>query len=153
MFIAGIDPGPMVGAVLIRPTRPTETLEIAQVTPGSLRMLLDEWHAWFKLTALAAERFVVGPRAGRSRTPSGGAAARTVLGDLEAWADSLGIDFVLRSASEVKPWATDARLAAAGLLEPTTGMRHARDGARHALFCACKTYGLPDPLSARAGAR
>jgi hypothetical protein len=53
----------------------------------------------------------------------------------------------------VKPWATDTRLAAAGLMEPTTGMRHARDAARHALFAAVKTYGLPDPLSARAGAR
>jgi hypothetical protein len=53
----------------------------------------------------------------------------------------------------VKPWATDERLAAAGLLDPTKGMRHARDAARHALFCAVRDFGLPDPLSAKARTR
>jgi hypothetical protein len=53
----------------------------------------------------------------------------------------------------VKPWAVDKRLHAAGLLDMTAGMRHARDAARHALFCAVKDYGLPDPLSSKAGAR
>jgi hypothetical protein len=50
----------------------------------------------------------------------------------------------------VKPWATDERLEAAGLLDLTKGMRHARDAARHALFTAVKDGGVPDPLSKHA---
>jgi hypothetical protein len=60
-----------------------------------------------------------------------------------------GARWFQRPAAHVKPWATDERLEAAGLLEATKGMRHARDAARHALFAACKDGGIPDPLSKR----
>jgi hypothetical protein len=155
VHVIGIDPGPMVGAVLLYASTRMRLCgpEIAQLTPGSVELLLDQWYATFAVSALAAERFVVGPRAGRSRTPEGGAAARTVLANLRTWTERHGVEYVERSAAEVKPWATDERLEHAGLLELTNGMRHARDGARHALFCAVKSYGLPDPLSRKAGAR
>lgn len=93
---------------------------------------------------LAVEKFVVGSRAGRSATPKGGENARVVvalLGTLPCFA-------YYRSASQVKPWATDKRLKAAGLLALTSST-HTRDAARHALFCAVHDGYLPDPLSDR----
>ncbi|MET0423635.1 MAG: hypothetical protein ABW046_07165 [Actinoplanes sp.] len=113
-----------------------------------LRMLADD-----DLTAIALEQFVVGRRAARSSSPAAGAVTRSMVGVVTSWSSLPNLTLRQRSASEVKPWATDKRLHAAGLLDPTIGMRHARDAARHALFCAVSDYGLPDPLSSRAGAR
>jgi hypothetical protein len=56
----------------------------------------------------------------------------------------------LRNASLVKTWATDKRLAAAGLLDATKGMQHARDASRHALYAAVHTGMARDPLSTKA---
>lgn len=88
----------------------------------------------------AGERFVPGRGAG-ARGP-GAAATRALIADLDDLAD-----WHWRSAAEVKPWATDARLKAAGLLTLCTGMPHAADAARHMLYCATKDCGMPDPLS------
>lgn len=153
-YVIGIDPGPIVGAALIRldTDHPIEA-EAAQITAGGLWALLDGWHGAYPVVAVAAERFVVGPRAAKSSTPRGGAQAREVLVALSYWAKAAKVVHVERSAAEVKPWATDRRLDAAGLLEATKGMRHARDAARHALFCAVKGFGLTDPLSTKAGTR
>lgn len=154
MNLVGIDPGPIVGISLLwldfGPSDPVTigAREAMQVTPGILVEVLNALTA----DAVAVERFVVGPRAGRSGTPTAGATAREVVDRVERWAARDRCPIHLRSAAEVKPWATDARLGAAGLLVPTVGMGHARDAARHALYAAVKSYGLPDPLSARAGA-
>lgn len=93
---------------------------------------------------IAAERFVVSRRAGRSATAGAGQQARDILGQLNA----LGVPLTLRTASEVKRWATNKRLDAAGLLAPTVGKPHARDACRHALFSLVADLGCPDPLSA-----
>lgn len=55
--------------------------------------------------------------------------------------------YKVRPAASVKPWATDKRLAAAGLLDVCHGMPHAADAMRHLLFTACHDGGVPDPLS------
>jgi len=156
--IIGIDPGPVVGVALLAlgrnnrgdgsicPWRITERHAL-QVTPGLLGTVLDALGP--SAHAVAVERFVVGPRAARSSTAKAGGAARDIVGQVTDWADRYALNLCLRSAAEVKPWATDERLIAAGLLDLTTGMRHARDATRHALFCAVRTYGLPDPLSKR----
>lgn len=154
MYIIGIDPGPIAGVVrlgLLRPETGTTLTEVQalQGTPGLLTDLLNML-TQLGLSAIAYEQFVVGPRAARSATHAAGARARNMVGAIESWAlDVLDRDLFLhqRPAAMVKPWATDERLDAAGLLEPTKGMRHARDAARHALFCAVRDYGLPDPLS------
>lgn len=96
----------------------------------------------------AIEQFVVGRRAGRSSTPKAGRTTRDLIGAMQLWALERGIRVVLRSASEVKPWATDIRLRAAGLY--LRGAPHARDAARHAIYSAVCDCGFPDPLSARA---
>ena len=61
-----------------------------------------------------------------------------------------GVPVHVRTASQVKTWAADARLTAAGLYAFTAGAsmsKHARDAARHALFCAVHDCAVPDPLS------
>ena len=96
---------------------------------------------------LAVEQFVVGQRAARSRTPQAGAATRNLIGSLQAIARAHNVWWSLRPAATVKPWATDKRLDAAGLLAPTAGMRHSRDAARHALYAAVHAGLMRDPLS------
>lgn len=90
------------------------------------------------------ERFVAGRGAGARGAEA--AATRQVIDAL----DQLG-GWHWRMAAEVKPWATDRRLAAAGLLAQCHGMPHAADACRHALFAAVHDGGYPDPLSRRAG--
>jgi hypothetical protein len=59
----------------------------------------------------------------------------------------------LDQAAAVKPWVTDRRLEAAGLLALTSRMHHARDAARHALFALAKAEVFAHPLSRAAVAR
>lgn len=164
MFIIGIDPGPIAGIVRLElaVNRPGMNLvaegallrdaQALQVTRGLISPVL-QLLAREGRVAVAIERFVVGNRAARSATPTAGATTRDMIGEIDSYTRSLGVPCARRAAADVKPWATDNRLEAAGLLEATKGMRHARDAARHALFCAVKDYGLPDPLSRKAGAR
>lgn len=142
-YVIGADPGLTTGlAVLDRERR---TFELAQLTPQLVVPLIHELIVHHGGLAIAVERFVVGARASRSSTPMGGQVAR----ELEAQIDDLDrahpIKVMRRSASQVKPWATAARLKAAGLA--TRGMPHALDAARHALYAAVRDHGFPDPLS------
>ncbi|GLW32257.1 hypothetical protein [Actinoplanes regularis] len=159
MYVIGVDPGPLPGIVrlwLEYGAGPTHLLEseALQVTPRLILPTLNMLGAGDRST-VAVEQFVVGRRAARSSTPSAGVITRTMVGVVTNWATQNNLGDWRRSlrtrpAAEVKPWATDGRLEAAGLLEATKGMRHARDAARHALFCAVRDYGLPDPLSRKA---
>lgn len=98
---------------------------------------------------VAVEKFVVSRRSGRSSSAQAGEAARLIIGGVQQLCQQHGVRFVQRPAGIVKPWATDRRLDAAGLLAPTKGLGHARDAARHALYAAVRDLGLPDPLSTR----
>lgn len=69
------------------------------------------------------------------------------VGELRAELGRYGVPCLARPAGTVKPWATDKRLAAAGLLKLAGSSPHIRDAGRHMLFSACQA-GLPDPLSA-----
>ena len=149
----GIDPGPTPGFVLLMPHaggRGGISVRVVQcdraTALGTLDMLLNRELD----TVVAIERFVVGR--GSMKSGMAGEVTRGLVDSLAMYARDKGAGTVLRSASEVKPWATDTRLDAAGLLDPTKGMRHARDAARHALFAAVKDGVLPDPLSRKARA-
>ena len=52
----------------------------------------------------------------------------------------------VRKAADIKPWATNKRLEAAGLLGQITSMRHANDAGRHALYTASHDLYMEDPL-------
>lgn len=154
----GVDPGPVPGIVLLRadgPTLESLTAHALQCTAGIAAAVVDHLiadaveatgHPW--IVVLAVEKFVIGRGSMKSAGP--GAVTRDMLGQLHRVAALHGVRYSERSASEVKPWATDDRLAHARLLEPTMTMRHARDAARHALFSAVRDGGLPDPLSRKA---
>jgi len=156
--VIGVDPGPVPGIVLLR--FGAGAFGVARVVqcdhlsaPIVFEALLNTDP--YAPTYVQIERFVVGRRAGRSAHASAGEVTRDLVGVLrEVWEDHdatpkgrLGGHLWQRSAAAVKPWATDARLDAVGLLDATKGMRHAKDAARHALFCAVHDAGLPDPLS------
>lgn len=154
-LVIGVDPGPIPGVVVLGLEDGKNLVDpsIFQCDPASALWVVTESLAstavrW-DLKMLAIERFVVGPRASRSASASAGALTRNLIGNLQGIGVLAGAQVYLRSASEVKPWATDARLDAAGLLAPTKGMPHARDGGRHALFSAVRDAGVSDPLSRR----
>jgi hypothetical protein len=154
MHIIGVDPGPTAGVVRLQlDDRRGELMDAQalQVSPDLIEPVL-EMLAQDDRAVIAVEQFVVARRAGRSAGSGAGLITRNMVGVVTAWGPRNGVVCTARTASEVKSWASDKRLHAAGLLEPlTTGMRHARDAARHALFCAVKDFGLVDPLSRKAG--
>lgn len=148
----GIDPGPVPGMVHLHVRGRRLDVDVVQCTnrtaPLLLWALLDSGRSLQERApaVVALERFVVGR--GSMKTAAAGEVTRTLIGKLEREAeDQPNVVVVRRSAAQVKPWATDERLEAAGLLEATKGMRHARDAARHALYAAVHDGGLPDPLS------
>jgi hypothetical protein len=159
--VIGVDPGPTPGIVLLRfNDGPFGICHVVQCThliaPEIFRMLLGIDPV--TPTIVGVERFVIGRSSYRTGSP--GAVTRDLVGSLvevfnehDSTADGrLGGRFHQRNASQVKAWATDARLAATGLLDATKGMTHARDAARHALFAAVHDGKIPDPLSKKARA-
>lgn len=151
--VLGIDPGGTTGWVSL--TYWQGQIGPWELHPGQLTAT-DEVLAWVRwclehghLDLVAIEKFVVSRRSGRSKTAQAGEAARLIIGGVAQLCQEHGVRFVQRPAGTVKPWATDRRLDAAGLLAPTKGMGHARDAARHALYAAVRDLGLPDPLSTR----
>lgn len=148
MIVIGVDPGRTTGLALLRLDAPLQW-ELIQATPGAVVALVEAMAGWGPVARIAVERFVVGPRASRSADAAAGALTRDLVGALHQLGSRLGVPVSARSASEVKPWATDRRLTAAGLYRAGTGMPHARDAAGHALFSAVSDCGIPDPLSKR----
>lgn len=140
--IVGVDPGPIPGLVVLHTyERRLDGVEVVQCSASAFHDVLRALAG--SNARIAVERYVVGRRSATSASARDGETTRDQVGALQAlypWAE-------LRSASEVKPWATNARLEAAGLIEACAGMRHARDAARHALFAAVRADLLADPLS------
>lgn len=140
----GIDPGPTPGIVVLEVDEPRlREVGVVQCTANMLELTL-----WALLAdspepcVLQIERFVT-----RGRANAAQSLTRDQVGDVAGLARRHSTPLIQRNASQVKAWATDARLEKAGLLDLCKGMRHARDAARHALFAAVHDGGLPDPLS------
>lgn len=151
-IFVGVDPGPIPGIVALvvwgNGKHEAHAIQCTQAIACTVvRGLVDG--AQLPVT-LAVEKFVVGRASMRSA--QAGEQTRDLVGQLQTLAADEGLTYVARSASQVKPWATDDRLAHARLLEPTKGMRHSRDAARHALFAAVHDGALPDPFSRKARA-
>lgn len=153
MIVAiGMDPGPTPGLVAL--TYADLQLVDIRVVQCSANAVMDILRMWLPDTALGraeyyfgVERFVIGKASMRSGSP--GARTRDMVG--EAIQAAAGRAYVTqRTASQVKEWGTDLRLRRAGLYDATTGMQHARDGARHALYTAVAEGKIPDPLSRKA---
>lgn len=153
--VIGIDPGPTPGIVVIdswpNGAQLVDVVQCSASVAGTVLVALLDTDVYDDRAIVQIEDFVVG----RSSMRSGraGAQTRELIGSLVQTCTELSAVAVLRTASQVKPWATDRRLQAAvmsgdtNLWLATAGMRHARDAARHALFCAVHDAGAPDPLS------
>jgi hypothetical protein len=145
----GVDPGGTTGLAVVEHTPELGYVLLAHlgvsfepsevVRHVSVHGRAFETDAWW----IAAERFVVSRRAGRSSTAAAGERARNILGALEA---AFPRRVKLANASAAKGWATDTRLKAAGLW-PAQGRPHTTDAARHALRFLVAGLGCPDPLS------
>lgn len=146
LHVLGVDPGPTTGVAMIETAGTGLRAMTFQCNGSSAYWLVSQLLESTEGPAdvlLAGERFIIGRGAGARS--AAGTATREVIADL----DGLG-DWTWRTAAEVKPWATDKRLEAAGLLKQCHGMPHAGDACRHALYMAVRDGGYPDPLSARA---
>lgn len=152
MIVAiGMDPGPRPGLVAL--TYAEQVLVDVKVVQCTANVALDVLELWLSAYLLhgndlyfGVERYVDrqtgrSSRAGQLTKDMVGQAVRACAGRAYG---------VFNNASRVKAWATDGRLLAAGLMEPTKGMPHARDAARHALFTAVHDGKCPDPYSRRA---
>lgn len=151
-YVIGVDPGRVTGiaglSVFDGELTNHSLIQCTHDVPRWLvRHMFDGTQPVDRLV-LAVERFVVRARASRSSDAAAGEITRDLIGALGSIGELHGATVYLRSASDVKPWATDKRLAAAGITA-NTAMRHAADAARHALFAAVHDCGLPDPLSNR----
>lgn len=152
-LVIGVDPGGTTGLAAVEYTPERGYRLVAHLgvpfSPPEVVGHIATWQvtlaelahtdAWW----IAAERFVVSRRAGRSATAAAGQRARDTLGALEA---AFPGRIKLRNAAAAKGWATDARLKAAGLW-PVQGRPHTTDAARHALYFQVVNLGNPDPLS------
>lgn len=151
-IIVGIDPGRTTGICQLVPILRVGgafdrwNVELAQVSSGLVLPLvtgiLDECPADWPIH-LAVEAFVEGRHAGRGTDAAATKIARDIISELQGLVLP-NVRVFVRPAGTVKPWATDARLLKANIWQ--TGMRHAMDGGRHALFHAHR-IGYPDPLS------
>lgn len=153
----GIDPGPVPGIVMLTPRGRRLGLDVVQCSSAMAQtvlyaLLTDARMCQGTAPALVQiERFVARGRMTKDQRHTADMVARL---QREA-SDHAAVTVVLRSAANVKPWASDARLQSCitdgdqTLWTATAGMRHARDAARHALFVACRDGGVPDPLSTR----
>ncbi len=136
--VIGVDPGPTPGIVVLSvEDEQLSDVGVMQCSAELLYTLVATFNP-YKEAIVAVERFVVRGRAN---------AAQSLTRDQVANLERIHPLTFVRNASQVKAWATDARLEAAGLLDACKGMRHARDAARHALFAAVKDAGLTDPMS------
>lgn len=166
LICVGVDPGPTPGVGCLRFDRTGESpnggfkslwklvgADIYQLAPNDtgtlihlVELLLNTNGPFDTDKIISVERFVRGRRSAKVSDPKAVDITLEQIESLRAVGDWPGIRLSSRSASEVKPWATEARLLKAGFKLPK-GMTHGIDGARHCLFAAVADGEIPDPLS------
>lgn len=159
MIVAiGMDPGPKPG--LVKLTYSDGVLIDTAVVQCTANCALDILQMWLTAVPTSAEVYFgveryVDRKVGRSGAAGNrtkdmvGSALTLVQTELSRPGAPKGGN-VQNTAARVKAWATEGRLKAAGLWEPTEGMRHTRDAARHALWVAVDAGKCPDPYSRKA---
>lgn len=144
LFI-GIDPGPTPGIVLITTAYDRiDNVRIVQCSSSALWIVLGALDP-NRIAAVQVEQFVARGRMTADQRETADQVAQIE----QLYAPHRAVQ--LRSASQVKPWATDERLEAAHLAEHLKGMRHAKDATRHCLYLAVHSGAIHDPLSKNYG--
>jgi hypothetical protein len=157
--VVGVDTGPTTGMCfldyqtgsLALPPQPQVTL--LQVDGHSADAVLEAMLArWYGIGTspvdqryAAVEKFVTGRGAGSKGNNA--EVTRQLVMELTERLQLHGYLTKIRSAAEVKPWASDKRLERAGITGQQTSMRHCLDAGRHALFAAVKDAKMKDPLA------
>lgn len=129
--IVGVDPGPEPGVYLLT------VVDGGIVASGEISLsadsLLEGLRAIAGVPYWAVERYTIRPNTGRM---AGQAVQTRTVAQAEAVRDTVTylpgtrvVQFI--GPSQVKPWATDARLKEFGI---KASSRHHRDAARHALY-------------------
>jgi hypothetical protein len=143
--VLGIDPGPTTGVCLLVCDGPLMASPLLyQCNHRAMESLLFHLVERHNPTYIAYETWAPGKARG-----GGSTVTKELIGNIASWWPSLTRG---ATAGMVKPWATDKRLNAVSeeFKRDATGMRHARDAGRHALFCAVNQGLMPDPLSRKA---
>src|SRR5690606_29266587 len=109
--VVGIDPGPVTGLVRLdwSPGTPPRVF-FAQADPDSARELVGSWVRHGDNVRLAVEDYVIG----NQTMKAGSQEAQRQTRDMLSWVRVTHRAASVRKAAEVKPWATDKRLEAAG---------------------------------------
>lgn len=98
----------------------------------------------------SVEKFVTGQSAGTRGKPAD--VTRQLVMELAEVCEMFGYLVKIRSAADVKPWASDKRIAKAlGMKEEqlTGSLRHGWDGIRHCIYGAWEAGVVQDPLLRR----
>lgn len=154
----GADPGPatglcfldyrdgiLVGRMLLQAA--------ADCAPAVLRDLLESRKNGMAAgrRAGSVEKFVTGQSAG-SRGKAADVTRQLVM-ELAEVLQMFGYTVAIRPAADVKPWASNKRLVAAGIVPSEKGlhsdMNHSYDAARHCLYGAKEAGVIQDPLLRR----
>lgn len=158
--VIALDPGPATGmcfldysdqfqpyALIGKTLLQVDGESAAVVLEGLLRAFYADPSVVTKRFA-SIEKFVTGQSAGTRGQPA--EVTRQLAMELAEVCGMFGYVMRFRSASDVKPWATDKRLKEAGIVGASgihSKLRDAYDAARHGLFCAVKDAGVRDPLA------
>lgn len=153
----GCDPGPTTGLCLLeyrggllagRTVLQCDGGVAAHVLSSLLRTVQDGQVLGKR--AGSVEKFVTGQAAG-SRGKAADVTRQLVM-ELAEVLQLFGYPVKIRAAGDVKPWASDKRLAAALGMSPSDSLRHGWDAARHCLYGAKEAGVIRDPLLAKGAA-
>jgi len=156
----GADPGPatglcfleysggrLVGRTLVQATGDTAA-HVLHAVLAYHHEVMRAGGSSFGRKAGSVEKFVTGRSAGSRGKPAD--VTRQLEMELAEVLQMFGYPVEIRPAADVKPWASDKRLVAAGIVPSLKGMHgdmnHAYDGARHALYGARDAGIVQDPL-------
>lgn len=161
--VIGVDPGPTTGFCFLDYVklplsdvyRPQPQSMLFQADGNSARTLLEDvlrgresYGVEITKKFAGVEKFVTGRSAGTKG--SNADVTRQLVMELTETLQLFGYKVKIRPAADVKPWATDKRLIAAGI-KGASGIhgkgRDSYDGSRQALHVARWDAFLPDPLA------
>lgn len=151
----GGDPGPATGLCLLdyengRLIGRMLLQAVAADAPLVLReLLIARQHMPPGKRVASLEKFVDGRSAGSTGKPA--AVTRQLVMELAEVCQMFGYRTEIRPAADVKPWASDRRLKAAGVVTGAMhgDMNHAYDAARHCLYGARAAGVITDPMRTR----
>ena len=148
-YYMGVDPGPSTGIALFSIEDLDSGWDVFQCEGGSAFWLLLKIYEDYCPRVVAVEEFIPSNKAGGKGANAGLTRRLAEYAVSSAKANvkrSPAVFTVYRRAADVKPWATDKRLAKADFPWGVK-FKDARDAGRHALYAAVRDGKERDPLA------